>query len=198
MPISLLCVITIAQTTDLTFVRHGETIANATGVYNSHTIDTFSKKGQAQVDRLTKDLLMERPYDIILVSPSPRALHTIAPYLKAKGINATVWPLLYECCTMKRLTGAHATSFKYGLNIAVPGPVAAQFTMHPTEKAYPAPKDYNEGLAQVNATVAEFRKRYAGKRVLIVGHSAHGGQFLKAMIEKSIQLRNASPVKVKF
>ena len=197
MPFPLLYALTIAQTTDLTFVRHGETIANATGVYNSHTIDTFSKKGQAQVDRLTKDLLVEQPYDVILVSPSPRALHTIAPYLKAKGVKATVWPLLYECCTMKRPANAHATSFKYGLNIAVPTAIVDQFTIRTTEKAYPAPKDFNEGLAQVTASVAEFKKRYAGKRILIVGHSAHGGQFLKALTGKSIQLRNASPVKVK-
>jgi broad specificity phosphatase PhoE len=197
-PIQFLCAISMLQVTDLTFVRHGETIANATGKYNSHTIDTFSKKGQDQVDHLTRDLMNERPYDVILVSPSPRALHTIAPYLKNKEKQAMVWPLLYECCTEKRPPNAKATSFKFGLKIAVPSMIAPQFQVGRYENQYPAPKNYNEGLAQVAASVAEFRKKYLGKRVLIVGHSGHGGQFLKALTGKSIRLENASPVKLRF
>ena len=194
----MLCALTLVSTTDLTFVRHGETVANATGVYNSHTIDTFSTKGQYQVDRLTRDLLGEQAYDIILVSPSPRALNTIAPYMKARRKQANVWPLLFECCSMRRPTNAHATSFSYGLKIAVPGNLLPQFTLLQNQFRYPAPKDYNEGLAQVNLSVAEFRRRYAGKRVLIVGHSGHGGQFLKALTGKAIRLENASPVRFKL
>jgi len=188
----------MTSVTDFTFVRHGETIANATGKYNSQTLDTFSKKGQKQVKRLTQDLMNETPYDIILVSPSPRALFTIAPYLRAKGKKAIVWPLLYECCTMKRPDGAHATAFGFGVKIAVPGPIAAQFTVQPSENRYPMPSDYNEGLAQVNASVAEFRKKYAGKRVLLVGHSGHGGQFIKALAGKTMRVDNASPIKLRF
>ena len=190
--------LTLVSTTDLTFVRHGETVANATGAYNSHTIDTFSKKGQGQVDRLTRDLLVAQAYDIILVSPAPRALYTIAPYLKALRKQAIVWPLLYECCTMRRPANAHATSFSYGLKIAVPGNLLPQFTLLQNQIRYPASKDYNEGLAQVNLSVAEFRRKYTGKRVLIVGHSGHGGQFLKALTSKAIRLENASPVSVKI
>jgi broad specificity phosphatase PhoE len=193
----LLCAFRLVKVTDLTFVRHGETIANATGKYNGHTIDTFSQKGVGQIARLTRDLMVEKPYDVILVSPSPRALHTIAPYLKAKGKQALVWPLLYECCTEKRPVGAHATSFKFGVQIAVPGPISAQFQLQPASK-YPTPKGYNEGLAQVAASVTEFRKKYLGKRILIVGHSGAGGQFIKALTGKAIRLENASPVKLRF
>ncbi len=194
----LLCSLTIAASTDLTFVRHGETIANATGKYNSQTIDTFSKKGQDQVARLTRDLMTQPAYDVILVSPSPRALNSIAPYLKATRKQALVWPLLYECCTEKRPADARATSFKFGVKIAIPGAIAPQFMMARDQINYPAPKGYNEGLAQVAASVAEFRKKYLGKRVLIVGHSGAGGQFLKAFTGKAIRLENASPVKAKF
>ena len=195
---SLLCAIAIPATTDLTFVRHGETLANATGKYNSHTIDTFSSKGQEQVTRLTRDLMTERRFDMILVSPSPRALNTIAPYLKNLRKQATVWPLLYECCTERRPVGAHATSFKFGVHIAIPQAIAGQFKLSPTDNRYPSPSDYNSGLAQVAASVAEFRKKYAGKRVLIVGHSGHGGQFIKTITGKAIRLENASPVQLKF
>ena len=198
MSLSLLCALTIKPITDFTFVRHGETVANATGKYNSQTIDTFSKKGQGQVDQLTKSLLAGKPYDIILVSPSPRALYTIAPYLRAKGKKALVWPLLYECCTEKRPANAHATSFKYGVGIAVPGSIVSLFRIDPAQNHYPAPKDYNQGLAQVNASVAEFNRKYAGKRILIVGHSGHGGQFIRALTGKSIRLQNASPIKAQL
>ena len=196
MPLPLFCAVASLATTDLTFVRHGETLANATGKYNSHTIDTFSKKGQAQVERLTKDLLAQKPYDIILVSPSPRALNTIAPYLKARNKQAIVWPLLYECCTERRPADAHATTFKFGVRIAIPSAIAPQFRLVTGEDKYPAPKDYNEGLAQVNASITEFKRKYRGKRILIVGHSGHGGQFLRILTGKPTRLQNASPVTV--
>jgi broad specificity phosphatase PhoE len=197
-PIPILLAIHLVQVTDLTFVRHGETLANATGKYNSHTIDTFSAKGQVQVGKLTKALLTERPFDVILVSPSPRALNTIAPYLTVKKRQALVWPLLYECCTEKRPAAAHATTFRYGGKVLVPTIISPHFQVGRNDNRYPAPKGYDEGLAQVEATVAEFRKKYAGKRVLIIGHSGHGGQFIKALTGKSIRLQNAAIVKLKF
>ena len=194
-PLPFLCALSMVQTTDLTFVRHGETIANATGKYNSQTIDTFSKKGQDQVARLTRDLLTERPYDVILVSPSPRAMNSIAPFLRTKGKVAIVWPLLYECCTEKRPPNAKATSFKFGVKIAIPSAISGQLVLNQPGAQYPAPKGYKEGLAQVAASVAEFKKKYLGKRVLIVGHSGAGGQFIKAFTGKSIRLENAAPVR---
>lgn len=199
MAIPLLLALSMVTTTDLTFVRHGETIANATGKYNSKTIDTFSKKGEAQVKALTQKLLKEKPYDIILVSPSPRALKTIAPYLKEIHRQALVWPLLYECCTSKRPANAHATKFTYSKQqVDVPSLIAPQFRIGRYDIYLPNSPDYNAGLAQVSASVAFFKKTYAGKRVLIVGHSGHGGQFLHAFTGKYIRLENASPVHVKF
>lgn len=198
MPLSLIFAISMVQITDLTFVRHGETIANATGKYNSRTIDTFSSKGNAQVAKLTKQLLAEKPFDVVLVSPSPRALNTIAPYLKIRERKAMVWPLLYECCTEKRPANAKATSFKFGGKIAIPSMISPYFQVGRYENLYPAPKGYNEGLAQVEASVSEFRKKYLGKRVLIIGHSGAGGQFLRLLVKKSLRLENAAPVKFRF
>ena len=67
--------------TDLTFVRHGETVANATGRYRDSTLNTFSERGKKGVEALTGQLQAEPAYARILVSPAPRALRTIAPYL---------------------------------------------------------------------------------------------------------------------
>ena len=92
---------------DLVFVRHAETVANATGQYSSSTIDRFSSLGESEVKTLTTKLEKEPFFDRIFVSPSPRALRTIAPYLRATHQRATIWPLLYECCTGHRPADAH-------------------------------------------------------------------------------------------
>jgi hypothetical protein len=48
----------------------------------------------------------------------------------------------------------------------------------------------------VQATVKEFKARYAGRRILLVGHSGHGGQFLHAVTGKWIEVKNAVPIKI--
>ena len=98
MPLLAAALLLVAlKPTEIYFVRHGETIANATGAYNSRTIDTFSALGEKQV-AFFNNQIKNRRFDAIVVSPSPRALRTIAPYLRANNLKATVWPELYECC----------------------------------------------------------------------------------------------------
>lgn len=178
--------------TDLTFVRHGETEANATGHYNARTLNTFSRKGEAGVAALTKQLLAQPRFNRILVSPSPRALKTIAPYLRATRQQATVWPLLYECCTGRRPKGAHPTSFKYAGKIEIPADLRGLFIVLPSANRLPDAPDYNSGLAQVQASVEEFHRFYSKGRVLLVGHSGHGGQFLHALTGRWTKIDNAT------
>lgn len=178
--------------TDLTFVRHGETQANATGRYNSRTLNAFSDLGKKQVAALTDRLVKQPKWDLILVSPSPRALRTIAPYLARTGQKATVWPLLYECCT-ERPRQKEASTFGYGTPISLPSDVEKYFVVPPGLK-FPAPRNYGEGLAQVNAGIKEFDARYRGRRILLVGHSAQGGQFLKRLTGKAYHIKNAEEI----
>lgn len=186
----------IASQTDLVFVRHGETFANATGRYNSKTLNEFSDKGKSEVEALTGRLLRQPKFDRILVSPSPRALRTIAPYLKATHQKATVWPLLYECCTGHRPKNAAATHFSFGATIRIASDIAMLFTVEPGHDRYPNSPDYNSGLAQVEASLAEYKLRFAGGRVLMVGHSGHGGQFLHALTGRWRKIENCKEVQV--
>lgn len=179
----------------LTFIRHSETVANATGKYNSRTLNTFSEHGQKLIDQLTADLMKQPRPDAIFVSPSPRALRTIAPYLRLSHQRATVWPLLYECCTERPKKPA-ARSFSYGAKIEIPADVRDLFVVLPGQNRLPAPRDYGEGLAQVNATVEAFRRDFRQGRVMLVGHSAHGGLFLKALTGRAIQVKNAKPIEL--
>ncbi|MFZ4508604.1 MAG: histidine phosphatase family protein [Fimbriimonas sp.] len=185
----------LAKPTDLVYVRHGETVANATGKYNSKTLNTFSETGEKGVAALTRRLLKEPRFDRILVSPSPRALRTIAPYLRATGQKATVWPLAYECCTGRRPRGVKPTKFTYAGRIELPAEIASLFTFDTGRDRLPNSPDYGAGLAQAAASVAEFRARYAGGRVLVVGHSGHGGQFLFALTGKRYAVRNTTEMR---
>lgn len=183
-----------AKPIDLTFVRHGETVANATGKYNSRTLNTLSALGEKQVKELTPRLARQPKFDAILVSPSPRALKTIAPYLAQTRQKATIWPELYECCT-ERPKQKEAKTFSYGAKIEL-GPELAPFFIVPDGAKYPAPRNYGEGLAQVRVSLDQFRSRYAGMRVLVVGHSAHGGLFLKGLDGKSRHVKNAEEIRL--
>ena len=58
--------------------------------------DMFTPKGKEQVQALTQKLLKNYHFDFIAVSPTWRTKNTIAPYLKAAGMKAEVWPELLE------------------------------------------------------------------------------------------------------
>ena len=191
----LLAALTLAPPLHLTYVRHSETVANATGRYNAKTLNAFSTKGEALVRALTARLVKAPRPDRILVSPSPRALRTVAPYLRRTGQKATVWPLLYECCT-ERPRQPETKTFRYGGKIEIPSDLKGLFIVVPGQDRLPAPRGYGEGLAQVRAAVASFRKSFRGGRVMLVGHSAMGGKLLKALTGKSYQVRNADPIEI--
>lgn len=170
-------------------------MANATGRYNARTLNAFSERGERLIADLTGTLLKEPRPDTILVSPSPRALQTIAPYLRATHQRATVWPLLYECCTERPKKPA-AKTFGYGARITIPPDLAGLFVVLPGQDWLPAPRDYGEGLAQVRRSLEGFRARFHSGRVMIVGHSAHGGLFLKALTGHAYKVENAKPIEV--
>ncbi len=181
------------STAQVTYVRHAETVANATGRYNSRTLNVFSTKGEGQVKALT-ERLRPRRFDAILVSPSPRALRTVAPYLKATGQKALVWPLLYECCTGRRPRGVKATSFTWGARVTLAADIAPLFTVRPGMDRLPVAPGWPEGLAQSEAAVREFKAKFARGRVLVVGHSGMGGQFIYGLTGRREHVKNATEI----
>lgn len=177
----------------VTFVRHAETVANATGVYNAKTLNAFSEKGEHQVRELTASLESRR-FDRIFVSPSPRALRTIEPYLRKTGQIAVVSPLLYECCTGKRPAEARPTRLQFGAKFELPAGTGRVFTVEPGKDRLPASPDFGSGLAQVEASVRDFWERNPAGRVLIVGHSGHGGEFIYRLTGRRVRVENAKPI----
>lgn len=78
----------------ITFIRHGQSVANAGGVTMPHHAIPLSELGELQAVALSK-LLPEQPSRII-TSAFIRAQQTAAPYTKRVGKSAEVHPLAYE------------------------------------------------------------------------------------------------------
>jgi broad specificity phosphatase PhoE len=182
------------ESTQIVFVRHAETVANATGRYNNQTLNSFSAKGQRQISDLTARLVKQPRFDRILVSPSPRAMRTIAPYLSASHQRAEIWPYLYECCTGRRPKGAHATSFGWGPKITLPAEMSNLFIVRPGDDRLPNAPDYNSGLAQVQAGLKSFRAMRIRGRLLMVGHSGQGGQMIFGLTGQRRKVDNATEI----
>ena len=198
-PVALL----LAQTglTQITFVRHGETEANATGRYNGRTINKFSKRGEEQVQRLT-EWLAPRRFDAIVVSPSERALRTLAPYLRVTHQQAEVWPELYECCTQTGVARKRPPlpKPKWGPKFKIPSDLASLFVIQPGhDRLFEAPT-YQDGLRQVELARARVIGTFgrSGRQVLIVSHSGLGGHMLERLAGRpalgKLHPENAKPM----
>jgi len=180
--LAALAVVALARPAELVFVRHAETQANATGRYNSRTINTFSDLGEKQVVSLTQRL-QGRRFDAILVSPSERVLRTIAPYLRNNHLRAVVWPDLYECCDAHTRKVKDGGKLAYGAKITIPGDLVGLFIIERAHDRLPAAASYDEGLRQIRACADRLRQDFGGtpKSVLVVGHSLMGGRLLELM-----------------
>jgi probable phosphoglycerate mutase len=181
---------------EIIFVRHGETVANATGRYNARTLNTFSEKGKAQVSRLTAWLRNQPRFDAILVSPSDRALNSVRPYLAAANLTARVWPEWYECCTGRNKSTAGTGKVTWGGKISVARP----FATDPGHDRYPVAPKFVDGVAQVRLGVTRLGTLGSKRRVLIVGHSGAGGVMMELLEGSTPRGRkhpeNASPFRL--
>lgn len=181
-------------------MRHSETVANATGRYNSSTLNAFSKRGIAQTGKLTSSL-QGSEFDQILVSPSPRALKTIAPLLQRTDQVAEVWPELLEVCHQKgseRLKPASA-QIQFGSRIVWPTPFEEIFRHRDGGERYLLAPTYADGKRQIRLTQELLVSRFSGtgKRILIVGHSIHGGYLISMLTSGSrLKVENAKPIRL--
>jgi broad specificity phosphatase PhoE len=196
---TLVC-LNLFKPSTITFVRHAETVANATGSYNSRTINAFSARGIQQTGKLTKQL-NEALYDHILVSPSPRALKTLAPFLSQTGQVAEVWPELYECChqppSWKNLSSP--LQVRFGSKIKWPEPFDGLFAHRPGGERYIHATTYAQGLNQIKLAYKMILREFSGsgKHVLIVGHSIQGGKMIALLTKaKVIPVENAKPIRL--
>jgi broad specificity phosphatase PhoE len=177
------------------FVRHGETVANATGKYSDATLNVLTAKGQAQADSLVKKLPAR--FDAIYVSPAGRCILTIGPYLKATRQKATIWPELLECCQQRGAARKQpAGPLRYGPKITIPKEYQAYFIIEPDHDRLIDSPNYQAGLRQIRMAADRIRALPAGQKSLFVSHSIAGARLFEALTGQPnrIKVDNASPI----
>jgi broad specificity phosphatase PhoE len=142
----------------LYFVRHAETVANATKQYNDKTERTFTEVGEQQRRRLVNKLA-DYQFDAILVSPLWRAQHTILPYLQANELTAELWPELAECCWQDDHDAKPSKTMREG------------------------PPIINQDLARFRLAARLIQARFSrsGGTILVVGHSLSGSRLIRIL-----------------
>jgi broad specificity phosphatase PhoE len=180
---------------DLYFVRHAETVANATGIYTKENESKFSKKGLKQIEDLTK-MFGRYKFDFICVSPQVRALETILPYLKEHNMTAEIWPELSECLFQKGKGGKSVEMFTRGETIVLSNDMKDYFQFRePTLNYFYKEGSYREGLLRLDRACKLIEERFgqSGKSVLIVGHNLSGGRLIE-MLQRMQPMGQYSPL----
>ena len=172
-----------APATEIYFVRHGETVGNATHNHNHESDRTFSAKGGKQVAELSYKL-DQLSFDHIIVSPKYRTLNTIFPYLKRHDLKAEVWPELEECCWQYKTSRLSSFKLNRGNEIQIESKMKPYFIFYDSDarRRYVA-KNYGDGLLQTFKAIQLIRKRFegSGKRILIVSHYHIGSRLIEVL-----------------
>lgn len=169
---------------DIYVVRHAQTVANASGAKDKLSDSTFSEKGQAQVEALTRELLTYH-FDAVLVSPTERTLNTIQPYLQQNKMVGIVWPEITECCWQwDRREGEVGQLLSSG-TIHLAPEIAPQFSFRDgASTSKYANRSYADGVAQVRQAVNFLKSHHfdSGKTILIVTHYHAGAVLLSELL----------------
>lgn len=147
--------------------------------------DMFTPKGKEQVAALTEKLLKNYHFDFIAVSPAWRTRNTIAPYLKATGQKAEIWPELLEFETLSHQHDANlpkpSENLWSGGALKLSSEDQGLFTLRAgNPKGFKISKDPLQAAADRRAVedkvIDLIRQRFddSNKSILLVGHGNCG------------------------
>lgn len=179
-----------AMAFDLYFLRHAQTQANVTREYTPENQQTFSPWGLEQVNHVAGGLA-DYEFDVVIVSPAWRTMHTILPVLMERGMQAEIWPELYECC-WDRETVEDDPQVTRGEAIEIDPAFTTYFRLRDAESGYILEVDTPaRGELMVAGAVELLLERFAGteQRVLMVSHYHTGGRILRNLLGESAPAR---------
>lgn len=177
---------------DIYFVRHAETVANATGNYTDENQKEFTEKGEKQRNELVKNL---EPYvfDYILVSPLYRTRETIKPYLMRYHRRAEIWPEFAECCWQNNQDEPAVLPLKMGDEIGIFERENRYFIFRDPKSHffYNTNERFADGVEQLKKGTALLEKRYGDTdmSILVVAHSLSIGTMLQLLLNQPISER---------
>lgn len=172
-----------AEVLDVYFLRHAQTMANVTREYTEENQRTFSPRGEEQVAGIVEKLA-DLNFDEVLVSPAYRAQQTILPFLKERGIQAEIWPELYECCWDYE-TEDDEPELVRGDRIELDEAERAYFRFRDEDSVYLYNVDTPaRGELMIERAVELILSRFAGtgQTVLLVSHYHTGSRLMPALM----------------
>ncbi len=157
---------------NLTILRHGQTVGNATGDYSTTANDVLSDYGYEQAERLVAGLAGYQ-FDVIYCSPLERAMKTIAPYLRENGRSAEIWPELAEACWQADHDVPMPERTEPVRPIILEAELDGLFTLLNGHTALPYDDEvFQEGFERIDRAHERLLARHSGTtdRVLVVAH----------------------------
>jgi broad specificity phosphatase PhoE len=145
----------------ITFVRHGQSTANAGGVTMAHDAIPLSALGKLQAQMLAT-VLPQRP-SLILASEYLRAQHTAQPYCERVGLRAQTHPLLHEFSTID-------PAWLEGMNGEQRRPIADAYWQEsdPEKRMGPEAETFTEFVQRVAAFLPQLQQLPDG--AVLFGH----------------------------
>ena len=169
---------------NVTILRHGQTVGNATGDYSTTANDVLSEYGYEQAERLVAGLAGYQ-FDAIYCSPLERALKTIAPYLRENGRSAEIWTELAEACWQADHTTPIPTRTNSARPVTLDAEVDGVFTLLAGYTALPYDDEvFQEGFARIDRAYERLLTRHSGTtvRVLVVGHWYTSSRLIETLL----------------
>lgn len=172
---------------DIFFIRHAETIGNATKNYSNNRGDTLTEKGYREtLEVITK--LEKNEYDDILVSPKNRTRLTILPYLKKYPRSTEIWPEIAECCWQRKEPMPESCPKTGGKKITIAPQNRNLFNLRDenSDRFYKK-ESYGQGLCQIEDAYNLLKERFwlSGKKILLVSHGNFGKMLITRLLGHS-------------
>jgi broad specificity phosphatase PhoE len=156
----------------LTLIRHGLTEWNVSGRFQGHSDVPLSAEGRAQAEQLSSYLASFPPFDVVMSSPSARAVETARLALPDRE------PLLDA-----RLRELHFGAFE-GLtrDLIERDPRWSVWVEDPFMRPAPGGESYHQLRRRMVEWLAEARDRYPDAHLVAITHSGSIQTLLSALL----------------
>lgn len=155
---------TVPATTDLTLVRHAQTIWHAENRYAGVSDVPLDDTGRAQAAALAR-WVRTHPHDVVVCSPVSRARETAAPLAAELGVEVEVAPALREL-DFGKAEGRTLAEMR------ADDPAAADaFVADPVRHPFPGAESPAAATERVLGGLRAVAERHRGRSVLVVAHS---------------------------
>lgn len=154
----------MSDSTELTLVRHGQTIWHAENRYSGRSDIPLDDTGREQALRLG-EWAREHPHDVLACSPLARARDTAAPVAAAWGIAPEIVDALRE-------VDFGVAEGRTMAELRLDDPVAAErFVADPERHPFDGAEPPAAAAERVLGGLRGLAERHRGRSVLVVAHS---------------------------